>query len=338
LQEVSTGLFLRQRAHLPDLLNAFSELAGQSVLAGDGHRIEHACHSLRDNKGRHVAPNSLYLLCLHSGLLHPLGDVQGEGVYRHELPVFRRKITPLLREGSHAGLERILFVLDPAFIDSTFWARAKLIRRSGARMIIRAKTNLAPERFEERLWDRSDPVNMGVDSDLVIYLKDRTRMRLIQFSDPETGECHQFLTTDFNLRPGVIAWLYLLRWRIEKIFDTAKNKLEETKAWAAGPTAQNIQSHFLALTHNLLTIFRNQLNELHEIREEKLERKREKHLNDRARAAQARGRQLHPLHRQMPKIVQMSAQFVRCLRNLIDVKARYNQALPRLRAMVEAYL
>ena len=30
-----------------------------------------------------------------------------------------------------------------------------------------------------------------------------------------------------NIRPGVIAFLYKLRWDVEKVFDQLKNKLEE---------------------------------------------------------------------------------------------------------------
>src|ERR1019366_6059903 len=104
------------------------------------------------------------------------------------------------------------------------------------------------------------------------------QMRLIQYADPETGICYQFLTTDMELRPGVIAWLYLLRWRIEKVFDTSKNKLEETKAWATGEVARQIQGHFLALTHNLLVLLRGFLASDFGIREEKLEDKRSRHL------------------------------------------------------------
>ena len=153
-------------------------------------------------------------------------------------------------------------------------------------------------------------------------------MRLIQYADPETGECYQFLTTDLELRPGVIAWLYLLRWRIEKVFDTSKNKLEETKAWATGEVA----------THNLLVLFRGFLESDFGIREEKLEDKRHKQLEQREKMAQAQGRALHPLHRKMPPIVQLSLQFIRTLRNQILAKVSFYKALPQIQAMLVAYL
>src|SRR5580704_10464276 len=67
LAEVSWQLYVRGRQSQPkDLLEAFPELRARRVWAGDGHKIEHATHALRDSKGRHVAPNTLYLLCLHS--------------------------------------------------------------------------------------------------------------------------------------------------------------------------------------------------------------------------------------------------------------------------------
>ena len=163
-------------------------------------------------------------------------------------------------------------------------------------------------------------------------------MRLIQFADPETGTCYQFLTTDLELRPGVIAWLYLLRWRIEKVFDTSKNKLEETKAWANGDVARQIQGHFLALTHNLLVLFRGFLESDFGMRDQKIEEKRRHHLEQREKTAQARGRQLHPLHWKMPLIVQLSLQFIRTLRNQILAKVSFHKALAQIRAMLVAYL
>ena len=68
LDEVAWQLYVRGRrsrqTQEEDLLGAFPQLAGRAVWAVDGHKIEHACHALRDAKERHVAPNTLYLLCL----------------------------------------------------------------------------------------------------------------------------------------------------------------------------------------------------------------------------------------------------------------------------------
>ena len=205
-------------------------------------------------------------------------------------------------------------------------------------MITRAKDDLSPKHFQKRSFDPTDRVNVGIQTDSLITFAGGQQMRLIQYADPETGECYQFLTTDLELRPGVIAWLYLLRWRIEKVFDTSKNKLEETKAWATGEVARKVQGHFLALTHNLLVLFRGFLESDFGIREEKLEDKRHKQLEQREKMAKAQGRALHPLHRKMPPIVQLSLQFIRTLRNQILAKVSFYKALPQIQAMLVAYL
>jgi len=341
LNETSWELYARGRHSQPtDLLACFPELQGRRVWAVDGHKIEHACHALRDGKGRQVAPNTLYLLCLHSGLLFNLAAVQGDGCYHHEMPVLRQALPEFLRKEFSRGKGRRapLCLLDPAFIDHHFWDRQSQLRQCGALMITRAKDDLAPKHFQKRSFDATDRVNVGINTDSLITFAGGQQMRLIQYADPETGDCYQFLTTDLELRPGVIAWLYLLRWRIEKVFDTSKNKLEETKAWATGEVARKVQGHFLAITHNLLVLFRGFLESDFGMREEKLEDKREKQLERREKAAQTQGRELHPLHRKMPPIVQLSLQFIRTLRNQILAKVSFHKALPQIRAMLVAYL
>lgn len=323
-----------------DLLAPFPELASRAVWAVDGHKIQHACHALRDNKGRHVAPNTLYLLCLHSGLLLNLATVQGDGHYRHEMPVFRAAWPEFLRRqlAGRAPDSAPLVIADPAFIDHTFWDQQRAMRQAGALMITRLKENLAPRDHRARCFDPQDPVNRGIDSDWLVSFDGGYRMRLIQYADPETGACHQFLTTDMSLRPGVVAWLYLLRWRIEKVFDTTKNKLQETKAWATGQTARDIQAHFLVLTLNLLVLFRGLLDREYDLREEKILRKAERRLEQRATEAHAKGMEIHPFHSKMARILQLSLQFIRTLRNHIFAHHSLSHALPRIRAMLLAYL
>jgi hypothetical protein len=214
--------------------------------------------------------------------LFNLAAVQGDGRYRHEMPVFRNALPALLRKefSPRKGRRPPLCILDPAFIDHNFWDQQLQLRQVGALMITRAKDDVAPKHFQERSFDASDPINRGIDTDSLITFAGGQQMRLIQYADPETGDCYQFLTTDLELRPGVIAWLYLLRWRIDKVFDTSKNKLEETKAWATGEVALKVQGHFLALTHNLLVLFRGFLESDFGIKEGKLEDKRCRQLSD----------------------------------------------------------
>ena len=242
LHECATQLYLEGSRLLlqggQDLLAAFPRLRGRAVWAVDGHQIEHAVHALKDPEGRFVGSKSLYLLCLHTGLVHNLCPVQGEGVYRHEMPVFReRRPAWLAHQKPSAKTLPPILVLDPAYLDKQFWTRMKLASQAGALAITRTKENMKPQRFGALEWDRRDPLNLGVQAQSRVGFEGSVCMRLIEYVDPETGERYEFLTTEMDLPPGLIAWLYLLRWRIEKVFDTAKNKLQETKAWASGTVA-----------------------------------------------------------------------------------------------------
>jgi hypothetical protein len=343
LIECSWQLYLQGSRELcrrkDDLLARFTELEGRPVWAVDGHQIAHACHALKDRKGNHVAPNSLYLLCLHTGLLQNLSPVQGDGVYRHEMPVFRQHLPGWLqKQPQRRNGQPPILVLDPAFVDKQFWTRMTLLGSAGAVMIIRTTGNMKPEVYSRMRWEMENPINLGIQGDFLVGFDGAIVMRWIKYVDPETAEPYEFLTTEKYLPPGLIAWLYLLRWRIEKVFDTGKNKLLETKAWATGEVAQAVQAHFLALTHNLLVLFRHYLQSEHGIEEDKLIQKRENSLQQRDRRAADNGRQIHPLHRQMPTVVQLSAQFIRTLRNQISQNNSLAASLARLTAMLHAYL
>jgi len=102
--------------------------------------------------------------------------------------------------------------------------------------------------------------------------------------------------------------------------------------------ARQIQRHFLALSHNLLVLFRGLLAQHFGMREEKLERRRLTELDRREEVAERKGARLHPLHRLMPTIVQLSLQFIRTLRNHILAHRSFRQTLPQMRAMLVAYL
>ena len=80
-------------------------------------------------------------------------------------------------------------------------------------------------------FDKDDPVNTGVMADYNGgFTNTLSTMRIIEYIDPETGEEMTFFTTiNRKIFPGVICWLYFLRWRIEKSFDCFKNSLGEKK-------------------------------------------------------------------------------------------------------------
>lgn len=309
-----------------DWLREFPELAGRAVWAVDGHQIEHASHAARDPKDALVSVGLLYGLCLHSGLQRALVPFQGDGVRRHEWPVFKQHLPSWLAQ-DRGGLLPIV-VGDPAYIDVRFWFEQK--RRRQAVIITREKENMKPLIISPNDFDPHDPVNQGVEADELAGYTD-AHMRRIVYRDPLSGERFVFITTETTLRPGLIALLYFLRWKIEKVFDVAKNKLHQQKAWANGDTAAHLQAHCIALTHNLLTILLATLEQAG-VRERKVERK------------QAARRKACPEARRVPAqemihhAAQLTCQFIRLVRYYLDHKTPWRLALPRFQLRLEAYL
>jgi len=338
LANLNTELMQRRAATLPDLLANFPALKKLPIYAVDGHHIEHPTHSARDQDSEFVSSNSLYVLCLHSGLLMNMGAVQGNGIRRHEMPVFRQRLADWIVRHRDARGTRPILVLDPAFVDNDFWSRMQILSQGGAQVITRMKENMKPHVMSVQTWDKTLAVNQGVSCDEWIGFANSCLMRRVRYVDPESGIEYEFLTTVKDLAPGLIALLYLLRWRIEKIFDTGKNKLEEKKAWATGTVAHEIQAHFMALTQNLMLLLREDLRTDEGIVEVKVEQKRMQALKERTKRATAAGRSVAVIQKLLPAIVQLTAQFIRTLRNGILTDMRWADALPHLRRSMETYL
>jgi len=309
-----------------DWLDAFPELEGRAVWAVDGHQIEHASHAALDTKGERVPVGTLYGLCLHTGLMRPLAPFQGDGVRRHEWPVFKKHFARWLRQDG--GKLMPIVVADPAYIDVLFWAQQRLQRQ--AVMITREKENMKPTVISSNPFDSTDPVNRGVEADgLAGYTY--AYLRRIVYCDPTSGERLVFITTEQSLRPGVIALLYLLRWKIEKAYDVSKNKLHQQKAWANGENANLIQAHFCALAHNLLTLFMATL-EKEGLSETKLIKKETQRLHARPDSMRL------PAQEMIHHAAQLSCQFIRLVRHCLFHKTSWQVAFPLFRSRLESYL
>lgn len=115
------------------------------------------------------------------------------------------------------------------------------------------KSNLCVD-ATEGLPIADDPVNAGVIRDLRITLtRSRATWRLITYRARRGGEL-QFLTNDFSLLPGVVAFLYFRRWEEEKCFDTWKNDFAQAKAWGKGTVAIANQARLAIITSLLVAI------------------------------------------------------------------------------------
>ena len=309
-----------------DWLGAFPELAGRAVWAVDGHHLEHACHAARDPKGEVISVGLLYGLCLHSGLQRALVPFQVDGVRRHEFPVFKQHLPRWLQQDH--GKKVPIVVGDPAYIDVLHWAEQKRLRQ--ALIITREKENMKPTVISRYAFDSHDPVNRGVEADEMAGYT-HAYLRRIVYDDPASGERFVFLTTEESLRPGLIALLYLLRWKIEKVFDVFKNKLHQQKAWANGDTAARTQAHLTALTHNLLTLLLASLEQAG-IREEKIERQQA--IRRKARPEKLRV----PAQEMVRYAAQLTCQFIRLLRHCLVHQTRWREALPLFQRRLAVYL
>lgn len=219
-----------------------------------------------------------------------------------------------------------IVVGDPAYIDVLYWTEQKRLRQ--ALIITREKEGMKPTVIARHAFDPLDPVNRGVEADEMAGYT-YAYLRRIVYCDPASGERFVFLTTETELRPGLIALLYLLRWKIEKVFDVFKNKFHQQKAWAIGMVAAHTQAHLTALTHNLLTLLLATL-ELAGIREQKVERKQA------ARIQACPASQRVPAQEMVRHAAQRTCQFIRLLRHCLAHHTLWRDALPLFR--LQAYL
>jgi hypothetical protein len=157
--------------------------------------------------------------------------------------------------------------------------------------------------------------------------------------DPETGELITFYTTlDHRIRPGVICWLYFLRWKIEKVFDVFKNALGERKAWATGANPIQIQGHSICIIYNFIQFLSEAIQEEYQCTDKKAENKYLDNLKGRILKARTKGRFVHPLLIFSRSITRISSQFIRVVRNHFSSKRPLRLIIPVFIQRLEVYL
>jgi hypothetical protein len=114
--------------------------------------------------------------------------------------------------------------------------------------------------------------------------------------------------------PGVISFLSLRRWDLEKIFDELKNKLGAKRAWASSATAKAMQAHLLFLAHNLMKLFERHLAHVHEVRNRAEEKRRARRLADQQALVKKRGATLPQLVQTHQRLTQTRVKLYRGLR------------------------
>ncbi len=308
-----------------DMLEAFPELAGIEVVAVDGHRIKEASHSKRSEKARSV--NTLFELDIRNGLSRPLTVAASAEGEVHEMKAFRNSRKP--------ALGKRLEIVDRAYVDVQWWDRQA---RAGAMMLMRTKKSMTPFFRSDLEWDRSSPINQGVLSDREAGFNCGKRLRWIEFFDSESSQSYSFITTCWTLAPGLLCMLHLLRWRIEKLYDSFKNKLGQTKAWATTGQSRCMQAHFICMAHNLIVMLMADLHGDYGIVEKKVHSKRAKWLERRKAQQQRKGETLHVFHSMIQSSSQVTLQLLRSLRNAIRGDWPFPKAVQAFRRSMESYI
>jgi hypothetical protein len=334
IKEVSERTVLNAAKEMADVdwLKDVTGLGGRQVWAVDGHQIEHACHALLDKGGKRVSSGCLYAMDLRKGLMHAICTHQGNGKRTAEIKAFRIALSAQIRRKGFPF--RPIMVVDMAFIDNTYWTKLRLDSPAAPVIITRQKENMKPFNYGAISFDRSDPLNAGVTHYEMVGFDNCLQMYRVTYIDPENGAEFVFLTSDSTLMPGVVALLYRLRWKIEKAYNTCKSKLHITKAWANGEIAQQMQAHFTALTHNLLTLLHHKLSKNHNITEVKLVKKHDKNAEKRT----AKKIPHHPFHLIARVALQLSCQFIRLVRSLLHRVITWHEVLPQFQERMKKYL
>lgn len=325
LRDVSVALISAANPKLQDRLAGIPELSNYECFAGDGHWHKAAVHDPR-HEGSKMAVGHFYSLNLRTHTLRHLAA--GEGLHEHDMSALKRIKPKGLRQGVPKG-KRVVIAYDKAGIDFAYWKRCR--QECAVYFISRVKENMVFDCLESVPVDASDPRNAGVTEDRRVMTRDGHLLRIIFYTDPQTGDQYEFLTNEPDLPPGVIVELYRRRWETEKTFDGIKNKLGEKKAWATSLAAKEAQAQFIAITHNLLLLYEQRLERQHGVTNHAEDQRRTQRIQAAVAACEKAGQSLSTLVTRARRATQRSVKFVRWIRQAIRDQAAEAAAVVRLR-------
>jgi hypothetical protein len=324
-REISRALLAHANRRLPDRLADIPELANYECFAADGHWHKAAAHDQRHNDTK-MAVGHFYSLNLRT---HALGHLAaGAGLHEHDMSALKRVKPSGLRQNVPQGT-RVLVIYDKAGIDFRYWKRCR--QECAVYFISHVKEGMIFSWIEDLPWDKSDPRNRGVLSDRKVSSREGHLLRIVTYLDRQTGEIYEFLTNEMDLAPGIIAELYHRRWDIEKVFDEVKNKLRQKKAWGSSLAAKEAQAQMIAITHNLLLCYENELEERHGVTNEAEDRRRRQRVESAEQTCAKFGWPLPTLVLLPRKATQRSVKFIRWLRQAIRDRLAEAVAVLRLK-------
>lgn len=331
--EISRRLQEKVNLICEDPLRSLPELAGFDLYAGDGHFHAAAAHDKAIGKNRQPVGH-LFTLNLRSGALNylMLGEAGGERKHEHDMHALKRMEIEELKHQARKG-RRVMMVWDRAGVDFLFWHKAK---QKGLYFLSRKKENMRLETIGILAFDKSDPRNAGVLSDELVSTSQGVAVRRVVYHDPVGDTTYTYITMEMTLPPGLLALLYKRRWDIEKVFDEAKNRYQEGKAWASSPTAKMIQGHFIAITHNLMLLMETDLDKNEQVRNEPEIARRAKRLEELKADMAKRNRVIPFVYTAVTRMTQRGAKLIRWLRNHLHGKRPWAEAVDDLRMLYTA--
>lgn len=329
-REIQQHVLPRAEARVADRLADIPELARYACFACDGHWHKGAVHDPK-HEDRKMAVGHFYALNLRTHTLRHL--IAGEGLHEHDMSALKRIKPKGLRQEIAKGT-RVLAIYDKAGIDFDYWERCR--RESAVYFLSRVKENMMFEWVQDHEWNQADTRNRGILADCKVRSRAGHVLRLILYQEALSGEVYEFLTNEPDLPPGVVAELYRRRWEAEKVFDQIKNKLGQKKAWATSLVAKETQALLIAITHNLLLCYEQDLEDRHHVANTAEDLRREQRVRAARKEGVAIGSPLPTLVGQARRATQRSVKFIRWLRHALREKLAEAAAVPRLKQLYAA--
>jgi len=261
-REVFCHLVSQARISLPDRFLDMPTLDNRDIIAIDASYQTESAHYKptypmqggTDNQKSHML---MTFYDLRKGI--PV-DVKTETTSMGEMRVIKEG----LDHSQWMEVKNALYSVDRAFMDARYWDERKA--RYKATIITRFKSNTSFQ-VQETLPVSMQSCNEGVILDMVVSLnKSKQPWRRIEFTLP-TGEHYAYLSNDFSLEPGELAFIYHRRWDEEKYFDNYKNNLASTKAWGKSPVSIEQQALIGITTYILTRLFLEQQYDVLELAE-----------------------------------------------------------------------
>ncbi len=141
-----------------------------------------------------------------------------------------------------------------------------------------------------------------------------------------------------TLPPGVIAFIYKIRWNIEKVFDEFKNTFYQQKAWGKSSTTKCQQALFMVLTHNLLVLLENRLEIVEGIVDDKVRKKHARYIAAGVNQAHSGSRVPNELVSKFSRVTKRGLQFIRWLQLGLIIDPPWRIAVDQLRPLMPEYL